>query len=76
MGHGQISVSQNMTDPNIDPFNVVMRKYIAGFSKRLDSCENVIVKSLYNLLGFQNSTLFNVLCRNAYSLKYNHMMHL
>ena len=58
------------------PFNVVMRKYIAGFSKQFDSCENVIVKTLYNGMGFQNSKLFNVWCRNACSLKYNHMMHL
>ena len=49
-----------MIDVNIDPFNIVMRKYIAGFSERLDSCENVIVKTLYNGLGFQNSKLFNV----------------
>ena len=33
MGHGQISISQTMIDGKIDPFNVVMRKYIAGFSK-------------------------------------------
>ena len=31
MDHGQISVSQTMIDTNIDPFNAVMRKYIAGF---------------------------------------------
>ena len=53
MDHGQISVSQTMIDTNIEPFNVV-RKYIAGFSKRLDSCENVIVKTIYNWLSFQN----------------------
>ena len=68
MDHGQISVSQTMIEASIDPFNVVKRKYIGGFSKQLGSCENVIVKTLYNSLGFQNSKLFNVWCRNAYSL--------
>ena len=65
MDHGQIRVSQTMVDTNIDPFTVAMRKYIAGFSKRLDSYTNVIVKILYNSLGFQNSQLFNVWCRNT-----------
>ena len=42
-----------MIDANIDPFNVLMWKYITGFSKGPDSCENVIVKTLYNWLGFK-----------------------
>ena len=65
-----------MIDANNDPFNIVMRKYITDFSKRLDSCENVIVKTLNNWLGYQYSELFNVWCRNSYSLNKNHMMHL
>ncbi len=66
--HGQISISKTMIDANIDPFKVVMRKCIVGLSKRLDCCDNVIVNTLYNWLGFQNSNLFNVLCRSAYSV--------
>ena len=41
-----------MIDTNIDPFNVARRKYIDGFSKQLDSCDTVLVKTLYNQLGF------------------------
>jgi len=66
--HGQISISKTMIDANIDPFKVVMRKYIVGLSKRLDCCNNVIVNTLYNWLGFQNSNLFNVWCRSAYGV--------
>ena len=33
MDQAEMSVSQIMRDANIGPFNVIMRKYIAGFSK-------------------------------------------
>ena len=39
MIHGQISVSQTMIYTHIEPFNAVTKKYIAGFSKWLDSVE-------------------------------------
>ena len=46
MGLGrQESISKKMIDFFIDPFNVVIRKYIVGFIKRC--CENVIVNTLY-----------------------------
>ena len=60
MDHDEICVSKTMIDNNINPFNAVMRKYIAGFIKQLDNCEDVIVKTLYNWLGFQNSELFRI----------------
>ena len=63
MGHGQISVSQTMIAANIDPFNVVMRKYmpLVCFSKQIDECDNIIDKTLFKSFGFQNSKFFNMI---------------
>ena len=67
MGLGrQDSISAKMIDLNIDPFKVVMRKYIVGFNKRLDCCDNTIVSTLYNWSGFINCNLFKVSYKNAY----------
>ena len=37
------SVSKAMVDLNIDPFIVIIRKYIVSFIQRVDSCDNAIV---------------------------------
>ena len=49
-----------------DPFKVVIRKYIAGFMKRLDCCENVIVNTLYKWSDFINCKLYKIWFMSAH----------
>ena len=61
------SVSKCMLDLKVDPFPVIIRKYIASFIQRLGSCENNIVSSLYNCTDFYQSSLNRVWLKEAYS---------
>ena len=62
----QGSVSKAMLDVNIDCFQVVCRKYIVGFISRLEKCDNVIVKTLYDWVDFRNSPLLKTWIDIAY----------
>ena len=67
MGLGrQESISKKMLEMFIDPFKVVIRKYIVVFIKRLDCCENVIVNTLYKWSDFTNCKLYKVWFMSAY----------
>ena len=61
------SMSKTMIDRNIDPFQVVLRKYTVSFIKRVEVCDNEIVIALYNWMGFRNCDLVKVWCKLAYS---------
>lgn len=60
------STTKNMIDMCIDPFTVVVRKYIVSFITRLQCCNNLIVKTLYNWADFNDCKLFMVWRKNAY----------
>jgi len=62
------SVSKAMLDFNIDPFDVVIRKYIVSFSKRLHNCDNSIVSALYNWTDYQCSSLYKVWLKKAHCI--------
>ena len=51
------SVSGSMLEYGIDSFSVIYRKYVVGFIKRLDNCDNVIVRTLLDWMDFSSSPI-------------------
>ena len=60
------SVSASMIDLGIDPFNVIYRKFVVGFIKRVTACDNVLVRTLHDWLDFNMCPLQNHWLKIAY----------
>ena len=56
------SISANMLCDKIDCFNVIVRRYITGFIKRIQTSENAIVKMLTNSFYYIYSALYKKWC--------------
>ena len=60
------SISMTMINSRIDPFIVIIRKYIVSFMKRLNVNVNSIVNTVYNWNDFYTSTLYNTWLKKAF----------
>lgn len=60
------STTFNMLQNNITPFIVIERNLLVGFVKRIEICDNVIVKSLVNSLFYISSRFYKSYVQKVY----------
>ena len=61
------SMSQAFIECNILHSSVILRKSMFSFLTRVSTCENSIIKSIFNSSHFFNSVMFNHWCANLFT---------
>ena len=62
----ETSISMSMVENRINTFVVIVRNYIHNFMKRIDYCDNVIVKTLVSSLFYSGSSIYKKWCNILY----------